>query len=684
MSDEQFHWARLQGYAPAKTGNQNLPHAEENAQLPFQIGSYYEPPSTFQTQRSQNHGLPQYRSPYPQNEAYVRPRDLIQPPLRQWPTPSSFETDTQHQCDDPVPSASSNHQQFLKCPAPSQLALPLYRTGSGELCTVENMDFDHEAKRRRIESLTALSAPAQIAPSAYLQPSSQTHAHGVSYPAAQSVTRTTSQQMAHPSLRTASRPSAPQFTAGLASQSHIPRVSEFVSRPTTQLPTQNLRSVVPSAIQPPRYLGAPSSSSLNAEHTQEPPPNPGLFEPPPSQTSQTPQAPPRPGPYANLALFSFKPKDPPDRAYLKSRTDLIKPIRKEKLAEKLTYDPKTIARDVLIAAGRHPTENPLNHHLLRLRDSFVFVDTNSDLDTFRWDLVDPEPSRDSMLDTTPRMEVGPPIPQAAVQGPPPPPPPPPPAANDSLRIPAPPLPQSHSSEYCTPRQLPLVLKHQQEQPEPEPQPQPDTTRTPKPNMPGRRGRPPGSGKFKVAKLVVPPPATISYPVFACRWGTCQAQLHNLEMLKKHIFKVHVTYHITCSWRSCTFTDALPAAALFNHVKKEHLNSLAWRLGDGPAGPPTVDRDSDGNSVPLTIPESIQPGCEGSLIFPASYSSIRAFNRVHGNHTQYDKAQEIFKAVQRLKEHVGVGLDPGGCELATPSRKERVSNDEEVYEVRTGF
>lgn len=44
--------------------------------------------------------------------------------------------------------------------------------------------------------------------------------------------------------------------------------------------------------------------------------------------------------------------------------------------------------------------------------------------------------------------------------------------------------------------------------------------------------------------------------------------------------------------------------------------------------------------------------------------------------------EILKAVQRMKEQVGFGLDPGGCQLATPARNERVSNDEKFYEVQS--
>lgn len=94
----------------------------------------------------------------------------------------------------------------------------------------------------------------------------------------------------------------------------------------------------------------------------------------------------------------------------------------------------------------------------------------------------------------------------------------------------------------------------------------------------------------------------------------------------------------------------------------------------------MDSETGASPGPLTRPDPSQPGGEDSLIFPASYSSIRAFNRVHKKNTPREKATEILKAVQRLKERIGVGLDPGGCELASPARNERVSNDEEVYEL----
>lgn len=83
---------------------------------------------------------------------------------------------------------------------------------------------------------------------------------------------------------------------------------------------------------------------------------------------------------------------------------------------------------------------------------------------------------------------------------------------------------------------------------------------------------------------------------------------------------------------------------------------------------------------LARPDPSQTGVEDSLIFPASDGSITAFHLVHDNKSSAQKAEEILKAVQRLKERIGVGLDPGGCQLATPARNERVSNDEEVYDL----
>ncbi|KZN89720.1 hypothetical protein EN45_083490 [Penicillium chrysogenum] len=75
---------------------------------------------------------------------------------------------------------------------------------------------------------------------------------------------------------------------------------------------------------------------------------------------------------------------------LKNRGDLVQQINPSDALPKKSYDPTTIARDVLIAAGRHPKEKHLNHHLDPLRRNFTRIDYYADLATFRWDLVDAE------------------------------------------------------------------------------------------------------------------------------------------------------------------------------------------------------------------------------------------------------------------------------------------------------
>ena len=87
-------------------------------------------------------------------------------------------------------------------------------------------------------------------------------------------------------------------------------------------------------------------------------------------------------------------------------------ILKERVAEPMnkrrdarrrsSYDPKTIARDVLIASGKHPTMAPLNYHLEILRDRFECINNDTDLCTFKWDIVDPveKPSEREILPAT--------------------------------------------------------------------------------------------------------------------------------------------------------------------------------------------------------------------------------------------------------------------------------------------
>ena len=344
----------------------------------------------------------------------------------------------------------------------------------------------------------------------------------------------------------------------------------------------------------------------------------------------------QPSPGGKLMKYSYAPRDPNNKRFLKDRVDMAKRLTTSDGMEKTTYNPKTIARDVLISAGRHPKEAALNHHLSRLRDVFNHIDTTSDLSTFRWDLVDPvvdeprdqdasapRPESSAIPPQLPAAQPKPPspivddrelsthqpppntqqqqkstpvpisqsplplpIPQPHVQPPPPPPPPSPP--KQQLKSQSKPQPKPQRKPQPSPPPPPQPVSQAPAPIPPQSHPKPEV-RLPTPIVemgrpPGKRpvGRPPGrpSGSNKIP-MVVPPPPPTSFQVYACQWQNCQAELHNLDTLRKHVLKLHVPYSISCMWRGCTFEGHLPASQLFQHIKKAHLNSIAWKQGDGP-------------------------------------------------------------------------------------------------------
>ncbi|KAF9883852.1 hypothetical protein FE257_002743 [Aspergillus nanangensis] len=432
---------------------------------------------------------------------------------------------------------------------------------------------------------------------------------------------------------------------------------------------------------------------------------------------------------ADISTFAFAPSNGADKSFLRSRMDIVTPLNQADALKKSTYNPETIARDVLIATGRHPTEKSLNYHLVRLRDAFPQVKFSSDLSTFRWDLVDSNERATEPRDTTarssnatagaiPRPQPEPSVPTtntipAAITTPA--------ITTPAITTPAIATPAITTPAITTPAittpainaftavntingktpspatkpaQAPLPQLKSPVQQEtrlnsPKPislprQQSPAHSSNPvvHPKMVGKRppGRPPKNSKIQQQKTTISVEPPLKYLIYRCGWENCQAELHNLEMLKKHTSKVHIPHTITCQWKGCSFSKSLPSAQLLKHVRKEHIEPIAWELGDGPSVPTTMDDSSSKPSVPVTIPDINQQGGEDSLIFPASSTSIRAYNRVHGNHSQHEKAMGILKAVQRQKEHIGFGLDPGGCQLATPARNTRVSNEQDVYDV----
>lgn len=123
-----------------------------------------------------------------------------------------------------------------------------------------------------------------------------------------------------------------------------------------------------------------------------------------SPTSQPPtlpsQAPPKPrGPSAEQL----------QQSRLKGKM-LVEPIMRDRVARKSRYDSRTIARDVLLATGRHPDMRGLNAHLNAMQKllSSHGGDADSggsraDLTTVKWDIIDPEPEKvkESGVETRP-------------------------------------------------------------------------------------------------------------------------------------------------------------------------------------------------------------------------------------------------------------------------------------------
>lgn len=88
-------------------------------------------------------------------------------------------------------------------------------------------------------------------------------------------------------------------------------------------------------------------------------------------------------------LSRFKSVISPERERLRKARDIIRPMNRALALRRSTYDPRTIARDILVAAGKHPVMPPLNYHLEGLKTKFRHVEITSDLSTFNWALIDP-------------------------------------------------------------------------------------------------------------------------------------------------------------------------------------------------------------------------------------------------------------------------------------------------------
>ncbi|KAL8821390.1 MAG: hypothetical protein Q9223_000539 [Gallowayella weberi] len=178
-----------------------------------------------------------------------------------------------------------------------------------------------------------------------------------------------------------------------------PRTEEYTHTDGSRPSAASQEGTLNGAYSPHLATSMPPSGSYETSPYFAPPQIPSV----PYQTSYSAMAPYNPSPtYQPLPPYkplsqhqtpSARPIAPPPHSAqqreLLNSEDVVQPIDKLKSKKRKRYNPKTIVRDVLIAAGRHPTMQPLNYHLEPLRKAFKHVSDISDLSTFRWDLVDP-------------------------------------------------------------------------------------------------------------------------------------------------------------------------------------------------------------------------------------------------------------------------------------------------------
>lgn len=357
----------------------------------------------------------------------------------------------------------------------------------------------------------------------------------------------------------------------------------------------------------------------------------------------------------------------------------VEPLERKKALRRNTYNPATIARDVLLACGRHPTERQLNQHLDGLRTTLPHITFESDLSTIKWDLIDPgtpppgyfkdsvqalaedaddeddsdNEDRDARAKSHSIGGESSSGAQARVQ-------PLPEAINPFVKQKRRGRPPRHSlpndTSPATPERAPSTSNMSASAPRPtsaaagvgyqafrsvteygpDGQPRPKKKGRPvgwrkaihgsaaakaRPNANGHSGTPmqhqpsqPSSlrkvktGEDEPIRVESRSPSVASraprYQSYKCKWHNCSAELHNLETLQKHVFKVHrketLQHTLECLWGDCgkeeanrdpmtNMTIERHAPHSFDlesnwrsHIQERHFAPLSWELGDGPA------------------------------------------------------------------------------------------------------
>lgn len=474
--------------------------------------------------------------------------------------------------------------------------------------------------------------------------------------------------------------------------------------------------------------------------------------------------------------------------------NVVQPLDRTKALRRNTYNPATIARDVLLACGRYPGERQLNQHLEILKQSIDQITNDSDLSTIRWDIIDPgspppgyfvssvqalvEDADDEEDEKDEDKSAQPQSVSHAMGG----------ERGASARVQA--LPQATN---------PFTKQKRRGRPPRQSLPNPTLPTTPnrpsdsatmsasaprasgvgysafrvdengKP-LPKKRGRPVGwrkaihgspaaqarqspdghvgparhqpsqpSGLRNVRTDGENDPIRINsrspsvanrnpqYQSYKCKWQNCSAELHNLETLKKHIYKVHrkmtLRGTLECLWDDCgrevtnhepktkLMTERyLPLAFLdektwHEHIDQTHLGPLSWQLGDGPASglsgkENTLSKkieiemltdgidahdsdaylsDAQGRRVTPRMEVDAKRFTAGNSSAPTSAPAPRGRGR-HPKNVQEQEARDFQNhLVSQKKRMGGPGMDRGGATLVNDKRRRGFSDDDGTEE-----
>lgn len=371
---------------------------------------------------------------------------------------------------------------------------------------------------------------------------------------------------------------------------------------------------------------------------------------------------------------THQPVLPPPTPELRHVT-VAEPLDKKNALRRNNYNPATIARDVLLACGRHPSERQLNQHLDVLRANLP-VGYESDLSTIKWDILDPgnpppgyfkdsvqaltedaddeEDSDDEDKEARPRAqsnaiggEGGAPARVQAL-----------PEAINPFKQKKRGRPPRHSfpndTAPVTPKRSPSAANMSASAPRPSAASvgysafRSATEYGPGGQLlPKKRGRPVGwrkaihgsaaavskpaanghtgphnthqpsqpsslrhvnTGADEPIRIDSRSPSVANrvprYQSYKCKWQNCTAELHNLNTLKNHVFKVHrketLRNTLECLWGDCgkEVTNFDPNTNIRiekhtphsfdlesnwrGHIQQNHFDPLSWELGDGPA------------------------------------------------------------------------------------------------------